>query len=255
MVRLSQLGIAFGALGIVLTFMGLFPGVMGLRPAEGIGPVQIVIILSGFAMLILGALIFVKYAYYPEQPSTLAQQIGSRLALTGLVISALIGLSDSLGFGSHLRSEGEPYFGWLQAVGIVAGFLIASIGVMIFAYTGLLGVFLTAIFTKRGNTATVIGALLVGYWIGDLTWTVALFALTSACCYLVMLAWLFILALQDWKPLCGPLLRGVGWSGLLASPVLIASGFNVPVEFWLAGAGLALALIAGRYLALLKAAW
>src|SRR5699024_9661537 len=108
---------------------------------------------------------------------------------------------------------------------------------------------------QSGLLASRVSALLVGYWIGDLTWTVALFALTSACCYLVMLAWLFILALQDWKPLCGPLLRGLGWAGLLASPVLIASGLDVPVEFWLAGAGLALAMIAARYLVLLKAAW
>ncbi len=136
MVRLSQLGIAFGALGVVLTFMGLFPGVMGLSPAQGIGIVQIVIILSGFALLILGALIYVKYEYYADQPSTLAQQIGSRLALTGLIVSGLIGLSDSLGFGSHTRAEGEPYFGGLQAVGIVAGFLIASFGIMIYALAG-----------------------------------------------------------------------------------------------------------------------
>lgn len=136
MVRLSQLGIAFGALGVVLTFMGLFPGVMGLRPAQGIGIVQVVIILSGFSLLILGALIYVKYAYYPDQPSNLAQQIGSRLALTGLIISGLIGFSDTLGFGSHTRAEGEPYFGTWQAVGIVLGFLIASIGIMIYALTG-----------------------------------------------------------------------------------------------------------------------
>jgi len=35
-------------------------------------------------------------------------------------------------------------------------------GVMCFAYVGMLGVFLTAIFTKRGNTASVITALVVG---------------------------------------------------------------------------------------------
>ena len=35
-------------------------------------------------------------------------------------------------------------------------------GVMCFAYVGMLGVFLTAIFTKRGNTASVLSALIVG---------------------------------------------------------------------------------------------
>ncbi len=35
-------------------------------------------------------------------------------------------------------------------------------GVMCFAYVGMLGVFLTAIFTRRGNTASVLAALIVG---------------------------------------------------------------------------------------------
>lgn len=35
-------------------------------------------------------------------------------------------------------------------------------GIMCFAYVGMLGVFLTAIFTKRGNTASVTAALIVG---------------------------------------------------------------------------------------------
>ena len=33
MPRVAQFGIALGALGAVLTFMGLFPGVTGLKPA------------------------------------------------------------------------------------------------------------------------------------------------------------------------------------------------------------------------------
>lgn len=136
MVRLAQLGIAVGALGIVLTFMGLFPGVMGITPAAGIGTVQFFIILSGFTLLIFGALIYVKYAYYAEVGSTLLQQIGVRLALTGLMFSGLVGLADTLGFGSHPRSEGETYFGWLQAFGVLAGFLVASIGVLIYAVGG-----------------------------------------------------------------------------------------------------------------------
>jgi len=37
-----------------------------------------------------------------------------------------------------------------------------ALGVMAFAYSGMLGVFLTALLTKRGNGATVIAALIVG---------------------------------------------------------------------------------------------
>ena len=35
-------------------------------------------------------------------------------------------------------------------------------GVMCFAYAGMIGVFLTAIFTKRGNTASVVAAIVIG---------------------------------------------------------------------------------------------
>lgn len=35
-------------------------------------------------------------------------------------------------------------------------------GVMCFAYVGMLGVFVTAIFTRRGNPASVIAALIAG---------------------------------------------------------------------------------------------
>ncbi|HLS68741.1 MAG TPA: lipopolysaccharide biosynthesis protein [Kiloniellales bacterium] len=102
---------------------------------------------------------------------------------------------------------------------------------------------------------TRVVALFTGYWIGDLTWTVALFALTSAACYFGKLVWLFKLALQDWRPLCRPLLHSFFWAALLASPVIVADGLGVPLEFWFAGIGLALALIAVRYLSLLKAVW
>lgn len=38
-----------------------------------------------------------------------------------------------------------------------------ALGVMAFAYAGLLGVFFTALYTKRGNSASVIAALVVGF--------------------------------------------------------------------------------------------
>ena len=38
-----------------------------------------------------------------------------------------------------------------------------SLGVMVFAYSGLLAVFLTALFTRRGNTASAVAALATGF--------------------------------------------------------------------------------------------
>src|SRR5262249_36409288 len=126
MQRVAQFGIALGALGVVLTFMGLFPGVTGLEPASGIGIVQIFTILVGITLLILGPLIYVKFTFCPSQSANLAQQIGTRLALTGLLFAAMAGLSDVLGFGSNPRgADTEPVFGYLQAFGLIGSFLVA----------------------------------------------------------------------------------------------------------------------------------
>lgn len=137
MVRLAQFGIAVGALGIVLTLMGLFPGVTGVEPTPGIGIVQILMAITGFSLLIAGAFIYVKYTFYEKQRATLAQQIGFRLSLTGLMLGAMVGLADILGFGSNVRTiTTDIFFGPWQAVGLLGGFLMASIGVLVYAVTG-----------------------------------------------------------------------------------------------------------------------
>lgn len=137
MARIAQFGIALGALGTVLTFMGLFPGVTGLPPASGIGIMQIVTILVGFVLLIAGALTYVKFTFYVSKKANLVQQIGVRLALTGLLFAVMMGMADIVGFGSHLRSDNvEPLFGVLQAVGIIGSFGLAALGVLIYAVSG-----------------------------------------------------------------------------------------------------------------------
>lgn len=137
MPRVAQFGIALGALGAMLTFMGLFPGVTGIQPNPGIGIMQLFTILVGFMLLILGALIYVKFTFYAFKAGNLAQQIGIRLALTGLLFAAMVALSDVLGFGSHLiDSPSGTFFGVLQAMGMIGSFMVASLGVLIYAVTG-----------------------------------------------------------------------------------------------------------------------
>jgi hypothetical protein len=136
--RFGQIGIALGALGIMIALMGLFPTITGVQETRGIGIVQIFLLLVGDGMLIFGAIIYAKFTFYLEIPSTLAQQIGIRLALTGLLFIALSGLSDILGFGSHIRNDTRDiYLGWLQMVGILASFAISSGGVILYAVAGL----------------------------------------------------------------------------------------------------------------------
>jgi hypothetical protein len=134
MVRVAQFGIALGALGVVLALMGLFPGVTGVEPTVGIGLVQIVMILTGFSVLIAGAFVYAKYTFYAHKHSNLTQQIALRLSLTGLLFGAMAGLADIFGFGSNLRTAtSDIFFGPWQAFGLISGFLVASLGVLIYS--------------------------------------------------------------------------------------------------------------------------
>lgn len=137
MSRFGQVGIALGALGVMIALMGLFPGMTGIEQTPGIGVVQVIMLLVGDAMLIIGALIYVKITFYFGIRSNLVQQIGVRLSLTGLLFASIAGLSDILGFGSHIRSDtGDIFFGWLQGVGIIACLTISSLGVLIYTVAG-----------------------------------------------------------------------------------------------------------------------
>lgn len=137
MSKLAQFGVATALLGLVMAFMGLFPGTLGLDPTEGIGILQIVVTLVGFALLNGGAFIYVKDTWFRGKPYTLGQSIGFRLTLTGLLISAASGMADLLGFGSHPSGEAvRPLLGPWQAVGFVFGFLMSMFGVMVFAVFG-----------------------------------------------------------------------------------------------------------------------
>jgi hypothetical protein len=137
MSRFGQVGIALGALGIMIALMGLFPGVTGVEETIGIGVVQVFMLLTGYAMLVFGGLIYAKFTFYLGSKSDLSQQIGVRLSLTGLVFAALAGLADILGFGSHIRSDaGDIFFGGLQGLGTILSLTISCFGVLMYAVTG-----------------------------------------------------------------------------------------------------------------------
>ncbi|MCY3717215.1 MAG: hypothetical protein OXG92_12195 [Chloroflexi bacterium] len=135
--RFSQVGIALGALGAMICFMGLFPGVTGAATAAGIGLVQVLMVVAGYGFLVLGGLIYVKCIFYLGVPATLSQQIGLRLAITGILFAAMAGLADIVGFGSHIRDDASDiFFGQLQMVGILASFALSSLGVLVYVLAG-----------------------------------------------------------------------------------------------------------------------
>ena len=137
MARVGQLGVVIGLLWLVITLIGLFPGLIAFPPTPGLGVMQILMVNFGFSVLIFGAMIYVKFIFYAESRLTLAQKIGIRLSLTSLVMMVVISLADVLNFGSHLRSLNEEIlFGGIQMVGVLIFLGVASLGIMIFAVAG-----------------------------------------------------------------------------------------------------------------------
>ncbi|MBN1678700.1 MAG: hypothetical protein JW966_00315 [Anaerolineae bacterium] len=135
--RFVQVSITIGALGIVITLIGLFPAIAGLETTEEVGVLQVLVILAGFSLLFVAAYAFAKQTFFTGMPSTLAQDIGVRLTMTGMLIAGAAGMADVLGFGSHGPTEDtRPLLGEWQAVAFIGGFLIASSGVMIYTLFG-----------------------------------------------------------------------------------------------------------------------
>jgi uncharacterized membrane protein len=133
----SYVGVVLGIFGVVLTLIGLFPSLTGAEASEGVGVLQLLVVLTGLSVFILGGFVFVKGTYYADKAQTLAQSIGVRLSLTGLVLASFAGFADLLGFGTHPPGQPvPPLLGPWQATGIIGGFMIASLGVLVYAAFG-----------------------------------------------------------------------------------------------------------------------
>ncbi len=138
MEKYGQLSITIGTLGVVISLIGLFPGIVGLEAAEGIGVLQVLVILAGFSILFTAAYYFAKQTFFSGRDTTLAQDIGIRLTLTGLIIAAAAGLADVLGFGTHVSAQNydRPLLGRLQALFFIGSIVVASAGVVIYTIFG-----------------------------------------------------------------------------------------------------------------------
>lgn len=131
MSRLAQLGLFCAVLGGVVLFIGLFPFAIDADDTPGIGLSQIIAMQIGLFLLIFGAYMVVFAMVHRGRPRTLMRDIGVRLGMTGLVFAAAATMADVMGFGSHITDTG-PLFGWLQAAGMLVGFVISAMGVFIY---------------------------------------------------------------------------------------------------------------------------
>ncbi len=135
--RISYLRIRFSLISVGL---GLFTFAVGAKPtwfgwnrAPVVGFVQIAVLLIGLALICLGGFVGLSALWGNEQRSIVAD-IGLRLIATGYVISVFAGMADVFGMGAQTLPD-NPYFGPLQASGVLIGqFVIATGFLMLIPY-------------------------------------------------------------------------------------------------------------------------
>ena len=122
--------------GLFITVAGFFTFIVGAKPdwlgwdrSPVVGFVQIAVFLVGLAIICLGGYIGLLALWGGRQRS-IAADIGLRLVSTGYVISVFAGMADVFGMGTH-PLPGVPYFGPVQATGVVLGEIVIGIGFLL----------------------------------------------------------------------------------------------------------------------------
>ena len=123
-------------LGLILTLVGFFIFIIGTKPAwfgwdnsPVVGFIQIAVFIIGLGIICLGGYIGLL-ALWRGTARTIAADIGSRLVATGYVISVFAGMADVFGMGTQELAE-APFFGPLQARGVVLGQVVVAIGFLL----------------------------------------------------------------------------------------------------------------------------
>jgi hypothetical protein len=119
--------------GVVTTLIGLFVFSVGARPgwfgwdrSAVVGFVQISVFLIGLGIICMGGIVGLG-ALWKGMPRSIIADIGTRFVATGYVVSAFSGMADVFGMGSQ-PLPALPYFGRLQATGVVIGQAIIALG-------------------------------------------------------------------------------------------------------------------------------
>jgi hypothetical protein len=122
--------------GLFITVAGFFTFIVGAKPdwlgwdrSPVVGFVQIAVFLVGLAIICLGGYIGLLALWGGGQRS-IAADIGLRLVSTGYVICVFAGMADVFGMGTHPLPN-VPYFGRVQATGVVLGEIVIGIGFLL----------------------------------------------------------------------------------------------------------------------------
>jgi hypothetical protein len=122
--------------GLIVIMLGFFIFIVGAKPAwfgwdnsPTVGFIQVSILLVGLGVICLGGYLGLL-ALWKGRERTIAADIGMRLVATGYVISVFAGMADLFGMGTQITPVG-PFFGPLQARGIVIGQVFIAVGFLL----------------------------------------------------------------------------------------------------------------------------
>ncbi len=127
--RRAQIGLTITLVGFAIFLIGARPGVIAMDRSPIIGFVQIAVFLIGLAIICVGGYISLMALWKDQRPS-IAVDFGVRFVSTGYVVAVFSGMADVFGFGSH-PLPGVPFFGGLQARGVILGQAIIAIGFLL----------------------------------------------------------------------------------------------------------------------------
>lgn len=125
-----RIGLIIAVIGVIVFCIGVYPGFFGLDRSPVVGFVQIAVFLIGLGIVCIGGYIALNVLWNRHQKS-ISADIGLRLVATGYVISFTAGFADVFGLGTQAVNE-VPFFGNLQASGVILGELIIAIGFLMF---------------------------------------------------------------------------------------------------------------------------
>jgi hypothetical protein len=124
-----KIGFIIMVFGLFTYFIGADPGLFGLDRSPIIGLIQILTFMIGLAIMCVGGQMSFA-AMWNGYIKPISADIGMRLVWTGYVFTAASAFADIFGFGSHLYPN-IPYFGNLQATGVVIGEFIIAFGFLL----------------------------------------------------------------------------------------------------------------------------
>ena len=133
-IRVSYLRVRFSLIcvgvGFLIFVIGAKPNWFGWNTVVEVGFIQVAVFLVGFGLICIGGFIGVAALWGREQRSILAD-FGSRLIGTGYVISVFAGMADIVGMGAQTLPD-TPFFGPLQASGVLFGQFVVAVGFLMF---------------------------------------------------------------------------------------------------------------------------